>query len=407
MHLRLVLAVTLGIALSGLFGGATGASASPGSLRILIVGNDLDPSDVDVPSLSAAILAVPGVGAVDSFDSSMGTPPPATLATYDLVVGTGDDVYADPAAWGNELADYLDAGGAEIQFAYDNWNDPGASPTGRFASGGYAPFNLGPNPNTTTTLGAILVPGSPLLAGVPTLTTNDNTTDTVAPGATLLANWADGRAAIATKGRVVSVTASLDSGNFSPASGFAQLIVNAGNVLGRHALTVAKSGSGSGTVTSAPAGISCGPTCLSYFANGSAVALSAAPDAGSSFAGWSGAGCSGTSTCTVALNAAQAVTATFNLLRPTGTKITKARINKRRHTASFTFTAKGTVAGFQCALVKPAKKGKHHKKRKPAFKSCTSPKTYRHLKRGHYTFEVRAVNSVGPDLALAHKKFKI
>jgi hypothetical protein len=139
MHLRLVLAVTLGIALSGLFGGATGASASPGSLRILIVGNDLDPSDVDVPSLSAAILAVPGVGAVDSFDSSMGTPPPATLATYDLVVGTGDDVYADPAAWGNELADYLDAGGAEIQFAYDNWNDPGASPTGRFASGGYAP----------------------------------------------------------------------------------------------------------------------------------------------------------------------------------------------------------------------------------------------------------------------------
>jgi hypothetical protein len=210
MHLRPVLAVTLGIALLGLFGGAAGASASPGSLRILIVGNALDPGDVDVPSLAPAILAVPGVGAVDSFDSSKGTPDPATLATYDLVVGTGDDVYKDPAAWGNELADYLDAGGAEIQFAYDNWEDTGASPTGRFASGGYAPFNLGPNPNTATTLGAILVPSSPLLAGVPTLTTSDNTTDTVAPGATLLANWADGRAAIATKGRVVSVTASLD-----------------------------------------------------------------------------------------------------------------------------------------------------------------------------------------------------
>jgi hypothetical protein len=246
-----------------------------------------------------------------------------------------------------------------------------------------------------------------LLAAVPTLTTSDNTTDTVAPGATLLANWADGRPAIATKGRVVSVTASLDSGNFSPASGFARLVVNAGNVLGRQALTVAKSGSGSGTVSSTPAGITCGPTCAAAFTNGSAVALSATPSTGSSFAGWSGAGCSGRSSCTVAMSAAQAVTATFTLVRPSGTRITKAKINKTKHTASFRFTAKGTVARFQCALVKAAKKGKHHKKRKPAFKSCTSPKTYRHLKRGHYTFDVRAMNSAGPALAVAHKKFKI
>lgn len=391
----------------GCLAGAPGASAAPGSLRILIVGNDLDPADVDVPSVSAAILAVPGVGVVDSFNSSTGTPSPATLASYDLVVGTGDDVYADPVAWGNELADYLDAGGAEIQFAYDNWNDVGAFPTGRFESGGYAPFVPGPNPNTATSLGTIFVPGSPLLAGISTLNTSDNTTDTVAPGATLVANWADGRAAIATKGRVVSVTASLDTANYSPAASFAQLIVNAGNVLGRHALTVATSGSGSGTVTSTPAGISCGPTCLSYFANGSTATLSATPAAGSSFAGWSGAGCSGTSTCAVAMNAAQAVTATFTLLRPFGTKIGKAKISKKKHTASFTFTASGVVTRFQCALVRPTNKRKHHKKHKPVFKACSSPKTYRGLKRGRYTFEVQAVNSAGPAVAAAIKRFKI
>jgi hypothetical protein len=404
-----IVAATLAVAVFGCLAGAAGASASPGSLRVLIVGNALDPTDVDVPSVSAAILAVPGVAVVDSFKSSTGTPSPALLATYDLVVGTGDDVYADPAAWGDELADYLDAGGAEIQFAYDNWNDPDAFPTGRFQSGGYAPFVPGDNPNTTTTLGTILVPGSPLLAGVSALNTSDNTTDTVAPGATLLANWADGRPAIATKGRVVSVTASLDTGNYSPASSFAQLIVNAGNVLGRHTLTVTKSGSGSGTVSSTPAGISCGPTCLSNFGNGSTVVLGATPSTGSFFAGWSGAGCSGTSTCTAAVNAAQAVTATFTLVptRPARAKVTKAKINKKKHTATFRFTASGVVTRFQCSLVRAATKHKHHKKSKLVFRSCTSPKTYKHLKRGHYTFRVRAVNSVGRAPASRPKSFRI
>jgi predicted phage tail protein len=58
-------------------------------------------------------------------------------------------------------------------------------------------------------------------------------------------------------------------------------------------------------------------------------------------------------------------------------------------------------------LIKPTKKGKHHKTPKPVFKSCSSAKTYKHLKSGRYTFKVRAVNSVGPDLTAAIKKFKI
>ena len=42
-------------------------------------------------------------------------------------------------------------------------------------------------------------------------------------------------------------------------------------------------------------------------------ALTAAPASGSTFAGWSGAGCSGTGNCTVTLSADQSVTATFNV----------------------------------------------------------------------------------------------
>jgi Divergent InlB B-repeat domain/Collagen triple helix repeat (20 copies) len=77
-------------------------------------------------------------------------------------------------------------------------------------------------------------------------------------------------------------------------------------------LTVAKTGSGSGTVTSSPSGIDCGETCTAEFEEGAEVTLSATPAAGSTFAGWSGA-CTGTGECKVTLAAAQEVKAEFTL----------------------------------------------------------------------------------------------
>jgi aryl-phospho-beta-D-glucosidase BglC (GH1 family) len=92
------------------------------------------------------------------------------------------------------------------------------------------------------------------------------------------------------------------------------------------ALTVAKAGAGSGTVTSSPSGINCGSTCSANYANGTSVTLTASAASGSSFAGWSGA-CSGTGACTVSMTAARSVTATFNGSTPTPTfalSVTKA-----------------------------------------------------------------------------------
>jgi hypothetical protein len=80
---------------------------------------------------------------------------------------------------------------------------------------------------------------------------------------------------------------------------------------------------------------------------------------------------------------------------PHSAKILKAKINKQKHEATFTFSASGTVTGFDCALVPPTKKGKHHKKTKVKFGACRSPKTYKHLKQGKYTFEVKAFNTAG------------
>jgi streptogramin lyase len=78
-------------------------------------------------------------------------------------------------------------------------------------------------------------------------------------------------------------------------------------------LTVKKTGSGSGKVTSSPAGIDCGSTCSFEYDEGTEVTLSASPEAGSTFSGWSGSGCSGTGTCKVTMSSEKEVTATFTL----------------------------------------------------------------------------------------------
>lgn len=56
-------------------------------------------------------------------------------------------------------------------------------------------------------------------------------------------------------------------------------------------LTVVKSGSGSGTVTSSPSGIDCGSDCSEVYAYNSRITLLAVPDANSVFSRWSGASC--------------------------------------------------------------------------------------------------------------------
>jgi hypothetical protein len=87
-----------------------------------------------------------------------------------------------------------------------------------------------------------------------------------------------------------------------------------------------------------------------------------------------------------------------------GARITKSTINAKHHTASFSFTANG-VSGYQCELIPPTRK--RHKQPKVSFSSCTSPKSYSHLKAGRYTFEVEGVNSAGADKRPASKTFKI
>jgi uncharacterized repeat protein (TIGR02543 family) len=74
------------------------------------------------------------------------------------------------------------------------------------------------------------------------------------------------------------------------------------------ALSVAISGTGGVGFSD---GSSCAASCSKSFNTGSSVTLAAAPATGYTFAGWSGA-CTGTSSCTVTMDAAKSVTATFS-----------------------------------------------------------------------------------------------
>ncbi|MCF8055841.1 MAG: InlB B-repeat-containing protein [Desulfocapsa sp.] len=77
-------------------------------------------------------------------------------------------------------------------------------------------------------------------------------------------------------------------------------------------LSVVFSGPGSGTVTSDPAGIDCMADCSADFLHDTSVILTAVADEKSKFAGWSGDGCTGIDPCTVTMDQARDITATFN-----------------------------------------------------------------------------------------------
>jgi hypothetical protein len=113
-------------------------------------------------------------------------------------------------------------------------------------------------------------------------------------------------------------------------------------------LTLHKSGTGSGTVNSSPTGINCGSTCSASYSGGQSVVLTATPSTGSSFAGWSGGGCAGSSTCTVSMNASKTVTATFTFIPPP-TNYTLTVLKAGVGTGYVTSSPSGVSCGVSCS----------------------------------------------------------
>jgi hypothetical protein len=109
-------------------------------------------------------------------------------------------------------------------------------------------------------------------------------------------------------------------------------------------VSISKQGLGSGTITSSVGGINCGPTCTSTaLASGTSITLTAVPDGTSSFTGWAGTGCSGTTPCTFTVTANTVITGSFSPIVATPTL-----------TVSIAGVGTGTVTSMPAGISCPA-----------------------------------------------------
>ena len=135
-------------------------------------------------------------------------------------------------------------------------------------------------------------------------------------------------------------------------------------------LSVTKTGGGSGTVSSAPAGIICGVSCTAVFEEGTAITLTAVADSGSEFTGWSGA-CSGTGPCAFTLGEGAEVVANFAKMRSPSplatpapsTSVPAVRQAKKPLRCKVGFRREKHKGKIRCVKAKPRHQGSPKAKR--------------------------------------------
>lgn len=143
---------------------------------------------------------------VDIINAQTVTPTLAQLQAYDSVIVWTNTTPLSSAALGDVLADYVDAGGGVVVAVFAN----STTTAGRFLGGRWlaqaSTYEVivsqgGNTSGTLQTLGTVLVPGHPLMAGVNTFsggTSSFRPTQTaVQPGATKIALWSDGKTLVA------------------------------------------------------------------------------------------------------------------------------------------------------------------------------------------------------------------
>jgi hypothetical protein len=125
----------------------------------------------------------------------------------------------------------------------------------------------------------------------------------------------------------------------------ANTTVTATYTLQTFTLTAGVTGTGTGTLTSNPIGISCPADCTQAYNAGTSVVLTEAPGGGSYFGAWTGCGSTTATTCTVTMDAARSVSASFILLPTiTTTTLTDATIGVAY--GPTTLTVSGGAAPF-------------------------------------------------------------
>jgi List-Bact-rpt repeat protein len=137
------------------------------------------------------------------------------------------------------------------------------------------------------------------------------------------------------------------------------------------------------TVTSLPAGISCGATCSAVLDDGTTVSLKATPAMGYRVAEWSGCDATEGNTCQVTMDTDSTVAADIEPIGPPETWISGVRITKHGRSATLSFgggQGTGTLS-YSCRI-------DNH-----AFTPCAGQAKY--SIRGKHTFQAVATDELG------------
>jgi hypothetical protein len=161
-------------------------------LDILLLSTGGDPWEIRY-----ALLGFPDISVVDVYNAVSTTPVLGDLLDYHCVIVVNNDVFGDPVAVGNVLADYVDAGGGLIltlaSFA------AGYEVQGRLLDEGYMPFTLATDYGETANLGSFNA-DHPIMEGVTSALSYLLMDVNLTFGTEWVADWENGLPAVATKG---------------------------------------------------------------------------------------------------------------------------------------------------------------------------------------------------------------
>lgn len=189
---------------SALAAAALCAAGAAAQASVLILGAPaLGGGLADVQSKIAGTGVLSGV--VDVFNVHTGTPTLAMLTAYDAVLVFSDTNlknnpaiggFANAVELGNVLADYVDAGGGVVEAGLSNATIPFGGLSGRFVTANYDVFDIDNRQASCGGLGAIALPGSPMLRGVDSFDGGSSALCfKLSPkaGASVVASWSNGR----------------------------------------------------------------------------------------------------------------------------------------------------------------------------------------------------------------------
>lgn len=205
----------------GTFCLAFGLAASARAGNVAIVASS--GSAINNADVQAKIMASGFFGQVDVIDIATTTPTLAQLQAYTAVIMWSFVNIQDSTLLGDTLADYVDAGGGVVIAVYANsTTSTNRTLQGRWLSGGY-PIIVqagGTTSNSQATLGTVHLPSHPVMNGVAAFDGGSSsarpTTTSMTPGASLIAEWSDGKILVAQHG---SLPRRIDLGFFPPSNG--------------------------------------------------------------------------------------------------------------------------------------------------------------------------------------------